>query len=70
MNPELEQEIQKLLQGLPDLAAPPRLLARTMAAINKPAPGFIRPWRTWPLSARVGFVVLTLAIKVGVVAAL
>jgi hypothetical protein len=65
MKPELEQELEtqigRALQGLPDLAAPPGLLARTMSALEKPAPWFARPWTKWPVSIRVAFFFTALA---------
>jgi hypothetical protein len=65
MNPEMERELEaeiaKALQGLPDLAAPPGLLTRTMRALEQPAPWHARPWIQWPLSARIAFIVFVLA---------
>jgi len=65
MNPELEQELEKeigrALQGLPDLAAPPGLLRRTMSALQKPAPWRVGLWTNWPVSVRIAFFVLALA---------
>jgi hypothetical protein len=59
MNPErekeLELEISRALHGLPDLAAPPGLLTRTMAALEQPARQQGRLWAKWPLSARIAF---------------
>jgi hypothetical protein len=66
MNPELEKqleaEIGRALQGLPDLAAPPGLLARTMNALEKPAPWHLRPWNKWAVSVRIGFFGLALVL--------
>jgi hypothetical protein len=65
MNPEMEKELEleidRVLQGLPDLAAPPGLLTRTMCALEQPTPWRLRPWSTWPLSVRIAFFVLVLA---------
>jgi hypothetical protein len=65
MNPEmekdLEMEIARALQGLPDLAAPPGLLTRTMLALEQPVPWHARPWTKWPVSARIAFLVFVLA---------
>jgi hypothetical protein len=69
MNPEMEKELEteigKALQGLPDLAAPPGFLARTMGALEQPAPWRMRPWAGWPLSARIAFLVFALAAVAG-----
>ena len=71
MNPEMEKELETeigaALQGLPDLAAPPGFLARTMNALEQPAPRLMRPWTQWPLSGRLAFLVLALAAVAGVV---
>jgi len=67
---EVELAIQQALQGLPNLAAPSGFLARTMAAIERPAARVNRSWATWPLAARIGFVVLALAVASGTVWAL
>ncbi len=58
---ELEARIDRLLKDLPDLAAPPGLLARTMNALARPAPPprHARPWTAWPAGWRVAFLVLT-----------
>jgi hypothetical protein len=69
MERELETEIGRALQGLPDLAAPPGLLARTMQALEKPAAGQMRPWSAWRLSARIAFITVALAmVAAGVMA--
>jgi hypothetical protein len=64
MNPELEKELEteigRALRGLPDLAAPPGLLTRTMAALERPAPWYARSWTKWPLPVRIAFLVLAL----------
>jgi hypothetical protein len=65
MKPELEQELEtqigRALQELPDLAAPPGLLARTKSALERPAPWFVRPWTKWPVAVRVAFFAAALA---------
>jgi hypothetical protein len=65
MNPELEKELEmeigRALRGLPDLAAPPGLLTRTMTALEHPAPWHARAWTKWPVPARIAFLVLALA---------
>ena len=65
MNPELEKELEteigRALQGLPDLAAPPALLTRTMAALQRPAPWYARTWNKWPVPVRIAFLVFALA---------
>ena len=69
VNPELEQKLEKeisqALQGLPDLAAPSGFLARTMRALEKPAPWYASSWSQCPLLLRVAFFSMTC----GVVAA-
>jgi hypothetical protein len=72
MNPEseLEAEMSRALQGLPDLAAPPGLLARTMGALERPARSRLRPWPEWPLAARAAFMVFALAAVAGAIAEL
>ncbi len=64
MNPEMEKELERqisrAMQGLPDLAAPPGFLARTMGALEKPAPWRLKPWTVWPLFGRIAFLVLAL----------
>jgi hypothetical protein len=66
MNPqqeqELETEIGRALHGLPDLAAPAGLLTRTMSALQQPASRHVRPWNKWPVSVRIAFFVLALAL--------
>jgi hypothetical protein len=59
---ELEKEISKALQGLPDLAAPPGFLTRTMTALEQPAPWYaVRAWTKWPVPVRIAFSVHALA---------
>ena len=60
---QLEQDVQRLLQDLPEFAAPPAVLSRTMAALDRqPVPRHhIQPWAKWPLSARVLFLALGMA---------
>ena len=57
---ELEREISQALQGLPDLAAPPGFLRRTMGALEQPSPRRLRPWTGWPLAARFAFLVFAM----------
>jgi membrane protein implicated in regulation of membrane protease activity len=65
MNPRMEKELETqiglALQALPDLAAPPGLLARTMSALEQPVPWPARPWAKWPASARIAFFIFALA---------
>ena len=65
MNPELEKELEReisqALQGLPDLAAPPGFLRRTMGALEQPSPQRLRPWTGWPLAARIAFLLFAMA---------
>jgi hypothetical protein len=75
MNPQTEQELEteigRALQRLPDLAAPPGFLTRTMGALEQPAaPWRLRPWARWPLSARIAFLVLALTAVAGAFAGL
>jgi hypothetical protein len=67
MEKELETEISGVLQELPNLAAPPGFLARTMTALEQPASRRLRPWTQWPMSGRLVFLVLALAVVAGVV---
>jgi hypothetical protein len=71
VNPELEQELEReisrALQGLPDLAAPRGFVARTMIALEQPAPWRLRPWAKWPTAIRVAFLFVALAAVVAVV---
>ena len=66
MNPDLEKELERriglVLQGLPDLTAPPELLTRTMAAVQRAALGSRRYGAKWPLPARLAFVALGLVV--------
>lgn len=70
MNPEfdkqLEAEIDRQLKDLPDLAAPPNLMSRTMNVIARPAaPWHARPWSAWPAGLRAAYLVLTLGALAG-----
>ncbi len=71
MNPELETELEaqisRVLQELPDLAAPPGLLARTMTALEKPAPWHARSWTRWPAPVRIAFLACGLAVAAAVI---
>lgn len=65
MNPELDKQLEaetdRRLKALPDLAAPPSLIARTMNAISRPAaPWHARPWSAWPAGLRAAFLVVTI----------
>jgi hypothetical protein len=68
MNPEqdpnLERDVQRLLQDLPDFAAPPTLATRTMAALDRPSRRRrrIQPWTHWPLPAQIAFFAMAIAI--------
>jgi hypothetical protein len=65
VNPELEQELEReisrVLQGLPELAAPRGFAARTMSALERPAPRRLRSWATWPMAVRIAFLSVALA---------
>jgi predicted small integral membrane protein len=67
MENELEKEIQQVLQGLPDLAAPPDLLARTMNALQQPAPRPRFSWNAWPVPVQIAFLTLALVLVAGLV---
>jgi hypothetical protein len=60
-DPKWEAQIDRLLKDLPDLAAPPGLVARTMNALAQPVPARwgARPWQAWPAGWRMAFLVLT-----------
>jgi hypothetical protein len=47
---EWAAEIDRELKALPELAAPPSLVARVMSAIEHPVlvPWYRRAWQTWP----------------------
>jgi hypothetical protein len=55
---DLEQQIDRVFQGWPELAAPPTLLRRTMAALEKPAQIDDKSWNKWPIAGRIGFLAL------------
>ena len=59
-DPDLEREIDRLLKDLPELAAPPGLIARTLNAVARPAaPRWLaRPWSAWPFGWRLAFLIL------------
>jgi hypothetical protein len=70
MNPEfdhqLEAEIDRQLKDLPDLAAPPDLMARTMNVIGRPAaPWYARSWYAWPAGLRAAYLILALGALAG-----
>lgn len=61
---ELDQELKRL----PDLPAPPTLVPRVLAALRLQAkPVWQRPWLTWPVGLRVGFVTTAVALLLAVV---
>ena len=66
MNPEeekqLEAEISRLLQDLPELSAPGSLVERTLAAIDQraAAPWHRQPWTAWPAAWRAASLALLL----------
>jgi len=64
----LEVEIDRELKGLPEIAAPARLVSRVMAAIElrKALPWFGRAWHTWPGSLQGLFVALMAALVGGI----
>ena len=63
-----EQEVGNYLRNLPELAAPPGLISRTMKALEQPAPSpwHARPWITWPAPLRI----LSLVLSFGALAAM
>jgi hypothetical protein len=65
MNPELERELEtetsRAFRDLPNLAAPPGFLARTMAAVQRPVAWYARSWAEWSLPMRSAFLVFALA---------
>jgi hypothetical protein len=71
MNPELEKELEtqisRVLQELPDLAAPRGLLARTMTALEEPAPWHARSWTRWPAPVRIAFLACGLAVAAAII---
>jgi len=71
MNPEQEKELEavigRALQGLPDLAAPPGLLMRTMTALEQPAAWHARAWTKWPAPMRMAFLTCAIAAVVVVI---
>ena len=68
MNPDyekrLEAEISRELKALPELAAPPALAGRVMAAIGQRArvPWHRRSWQTWPAALQASSLVVLLAL--------
>jgi hypothetical protein len=60
---KLEADIDRALKALPEIPAPPTLIARVMQAIarTQALPWFRRAWQTWPPRLRVvSFAVLVL----------
>jgi hypothetical protein len=64
----LELRIDRELKDLPDLAAPPSLLARVMSAVEQTArlPWYRRSWAMWPVALQIS----SLALLLGLFAAL
>jgi hypothetical protein len=68
MNPEyekeLEAEIARELNGLPQLPAPHTLASRVMLAIEARAnvSWYRQPWQTWPVALRMVSLVILLAL--------
>jgi len=64
----LEVEIDRELNALPEIAAPARLIARVMATIElrKALPWFRRAWHTWPGPLQAVFLVTMLALFGGI----
>ncbi|HEY3915340.1 MAG TPA: hypothetical protein VGN61_12700 [Verrucomicrobiae bacterium] len=59
---QLEAETDRLLEDLPDLAAPPDLISRTLNRIEEPVLSWpSRPWFAWPAGIRIAYVVFALA---------
>lgn len=67
---QLETEITKALEGLPDLAAPSDFAARTMTALCSAAPRRFPIWSQWPLPLRIAFIIVAVAAVTGVFAEL
>ena len=67
MNPEyeknLEQQIDRTLKSLRDLAAPKHLLPRVMERIARrhALPWYHQPWQMWPMALRVCTLLFLLA---------
>src|SRR5262249_40733510 len=59
----LEQQIDRTLKRLPDLAAPASLLPRVMETIARrhALPWYHQPWQMWPAALRACTLVLLLA---------
>jgi hypothetical protein len=71
MNPDyerqLEFEIDRELKALPELAAPPTLIARVMRVLEEraPLPWYYRSWATWPIGLQAGTLFFLVALFVG-----
>src|ERR1051326_3013940 len=67
MNPQydknLETRIDRVLKGLPELAAPSSLAPRVVAALaaRRALPWYRQPWPRWPVALRVATLVFLLA---------
>jgi len=61
---KLEAQIARELKALPELAAPPTLIARVLAAIELRAalPWFRRSWQTWPAALQASSLLVLLAV--------
>ena len=59
---QLERSIDRVLKGLPELAAPPGLASRVMAAVGRRAalPWYRQPLEMWPVALRVAAMVILL----------
>jgi hypothetical protein len=64
---ELEQQIGHALRDLPELAAPPGLLTKTMRATQKPEPAPAGVWSAWPWPMRIAFLLFTLGATAAIV---
>ena len=63
-DPNLEALIDAELKKLPPIPAPARLVPRVLTILEAraQAPWWQRAWWDWPLSARAGFILVSLAI--------
>jgi len=61
---QLETEVGRSLKNLPELAAPPTLSARVMAALEARSrvPWYRQSWQSWPWLAQAGSLALLLAL--------
>jgi hypothetical protein len=63
---QLEAEVSHAFRGLPDLAAPPGLLERTLGAIQRSA-ARAGLWNQWAMPARIGFIAAGFGALVGAI---